>query len=1116
MVQDTFQSDLKQAYSRDNWQQWLQDIFGRQFNREAASLPIVVSQSAAKSIERFAYISLADGKNMAVLDIVTDEEIQIARNRVALREIALQLIDHDRYHGILALYHSEDDAQPAYRLSFICSEVSLESGELKIKTSAPKRFTYVLGANQNTRTAADRLRIVASKVGNISLDDVKTAFSVEALTKDFYKELFDWYQWAIDERTGVTFPNNTSIPEDDREQIDTKIIRLITRLLFVWFIKQKELVPDKIFDETQLKLILEEFDPMSEKSGNYYNAILQNLFFATLNRAITDEEGMQRGFAKASKKDIKTLYRYEELFSISENDVISLFAKVPFLNGGLFECLDKTKTIDGVAAYSYDGFSRNNTTFADGRFCHRAFVPNVLFFDPQKGLIPILKHYNFTVEENTPQDQQIALDPELLGKVFENLLGVYNPETKETARKQSGSFYTPREIVNYMVDESLKAYLRQKFKLPDPVETNPDAPESDQVTSPDALDRLFSDAEDQESQIDSTYAANIIEALNNVKILDPACGSGAFPMGVLNRIVNVLQKLDGGNDANRIFEQKLRIIENCIYGVDIQPIAIQISKLRFFISLICEQIPNNDPALNYGILPLPNLESKFVAANTLISLNESLKGELDLEDEVLKQMKQALWDIRNHKNLRASSWQEKIKNRKEDRVLSQNIENYLIENTLKPDCEKIEQNRSLIMQYEYQIENLPEIWVDSAKEDTQLSFLEESVTPTLFKKDVNKVKRDQLINCIKVAKAEIAREEKKGLLAGLEAEIKKMTDWDPYDQNVSSPFFDPEWMFGLKDGFDIVIGNPPYVQLQKNGGELSKLYGPRKEGKKTIPSLYQTFDSMGDLYSLFYERGYQLLKQQGRLCFITSNKWMRAGYGENTRNFFVENTNPELLIDFAGVKVFESATVDTNILMFAKDKNKQHTKACIVKKEDIKDLSVFIRQSSSVCKFGSDSWIVLSPIEQRIKAKIEAIGTPLKDWNIKIYRGILTGCNEAFIIDGKKKDELIAKDPKSAEIIRPLLRGRDIKRYGYEFADLFLLFIPWHFPLHENPAITGASLDAEKAFENQYPAIYNHLLKYKKELSARNKAETGIRYEWYALQRWGANYWDYIRKKLNL
>jgi hypothetical protein len=326
-----------------------------------------------------------------------------------------------------------------------------------------------------------------------------------------------------------------------------------------------------------------------------------------------------------------------------------------------------------------------------------------------------------------------------------------------------------------------------------------------------------------------------------------------------------------------------------------------------------------------------------------------------------------------------------------------------------------------------------------------------------------------------------------------------------------------EWMFGLKEGFDIVIGNPPYVQLQNNGGELAERYAySKKEQKiKKQESPYKTFTRTGDIYCLFYELGYKLLKPKGKLAFITSNKWMRAGYGEKIRKFFAEKTNPTLLIDFAGVKVFDEATVDVNILMLEKDKNRQQTQACIVKKEGIKDLSVFIRQSSSVCSFGTDSWVVLSPVEQRIKQKIEAVGTPLKDWDISINYGIKTGFNEAFIISGEKRKELIEQDPKSEEIIRPILRGRDIKRYGYEFADLWLLFIPWHFPLHTDSAIQGASEKAEQAFREQYPAIYNHLLKYKKELSNRNKAETGIRYEWYALQRWGSNYIeDFYKQKL--
>jgi hypothetical protein len=207
---------------------------------------------------------------------------------------------------------------------------------------------------------------------------------------------------------------------------------------------------------------------------------------------------------------------------------------------------------------------------------------------------------------------------------------------------------------------------------------------------------------------------------------------------------------------------------------------------------------------------------------------------------------------------------------------------------------------------------------------------------------------------------------------------------------------------------------------------------------------------------------------------------MRAGYGENARKFFAENTNPIQLIDFAGVKVFESATVDVNILMFSKDKNRQKTKACVVKKDNINDLGDYFRQNALERQFStSDSWTILSPIEQSIKAKIEAIGTPLKDWDINIYRGVLTGYNEAFIISGAKRAELIAQDPKSAEIIRPILRGRDIKRYGYDFADLWL--INTHNGIKER-GIKPINVD-------DYPAIKTHLDSYWDRI--KNRADQG-------------------------
>ena len=933
--------------------------------------------------------------------------------RVGLSKDAFNLLLHHSLcnRALIAFVPSEGEQ---WRLSLLemSADINDSTNRIKRSYSNPRRFSHLLGHGGTFATPLKYLvelgSIAPRREGNKQLtavEDLFSRFSVEALTKEFYNELFNWYQWAVDDEAGVYFPNKTEIADDDFEDKDKKIIRLLTRLMFVWFIKQKNLVPNDIFDVDSLNSILKDFDPLSQSSGNYYNAILQNLFFATLNRAIEDEDG-KRGFAKLQgQRDIKTLYRYSEMFCLSEEGVINLFASVPFLNGGLFECLDKTKKIDGVEkAFNYDGFSRNDNKFANGRYRQRAFIPNVLFFDEEKGLINILKKYNFTIEENTPNEQTVALDPELLGKVFENLLGAYNPETRETARNQSGSFYTPREIVNYMVDESLKAYLEKGNGFP--------AELIQEVMSDNFVYRENKQIEYQ----------NLAIHLKSVKILDPACGSGAFPMGLLNRIIDLLQKVEPTQDT---YSLKLQIIENCIYGSDIQNIATQISKLRFFISLICD-CEKDATKPNFGIPTLPNLETKFVTANSLIGRKNKgveVQGNLFIDSQI-KDIKEQLFDVR-HKHFSAKTANEKKKLRVKDETL----------------------------------------------------------------------------------RAELAELLSQGFTSGLGAD--ELAKWNPYDQNQKADFFDPEWMFNVTDGFDIVIGNPPYIQLQNNEGELAKIYEPCG---------YDTFARTGDIYCLFYEHGYQLLKRGGHLCYITSNKWMRAGYGEKTRNFLATKTNPKLLIDFAGVKIFESATVDTNILLFEKAANSHHTICAITKSNDknnINELSDFVKQNHSVNYFNtSDSWVILSPIEQSIKQKIESVGTPLKDWDIQINYGIKTGFNEAFIISTEKREEILAscktddEKKRTAEIIRPILRGRDIKRYGYEWAGLYLIYIPWHFPYQFDPTIQGASIEAEEAFREQYPSVYSHMLQYKIPLAKRNKAETGIRYEWYAMQRWGAKYWD--------
>ena len=990
---------IESRYNREAWQGLLHDIFHNNVKFWSNPIPVQVSSRLAKTALRLGNITLSDGETIAVYEVELNDKVDISRNKRGIRDMLTSDWRGMGYIGAFVFSYRKNES--SLRFSYVSETWDFDKdGNYQKRSTDTMRYTYLLGEGRGCRTAVDRF--TALKESKQTLGDITAAFSVEALTKLFYKDLFDWYLWAISPEGNISFPNNTVIEDDDREDLEKKIIRMITRIIFVWFIKQKDLVPSRLFDESFIDTILKDFDSQSATSGNYYNAILQNLFFATLNRAIEDENGEKRGFAeRVGYTDVKTLYRYDELFSIPKEEIVKLFSEVPFLNGGLFECLDKTKTLDGVSkAYYYDGFSRNASKFPDGRYRYRAVVPNILFFEPEKGLFSILNRYNFTIEENTPEEQQVALDPELLGKVFENLLGAYNPETKETARNQSGSFYTPREIVGYMVDESLIAYLGDtQFHR-----------------------SLFAHDFKFEPERVSEYN-EVARKLKSVKVIDPACGSGAFPMGILNRMIDILQKIEPDENT---YAQKLTIIENCLYGSDIQSIAVQITKLRFFISLICDC--EKDPSKpNFGIPTLPNLETKFVAANSLIGMK--MPTELSLFSSDIENTKTALKEVR-HKHFLAKTAKAKSELRAQDQKLRDTL-------------------AKLLTEHESFAEN-PE-------------------------------------------------------------DAKLLAAWNPYDQNAVSKFFDPGWMFSLNDSpFDIVIGNPPYIQLQNNGGELATLYADCG---------YKTYARTGDIYCLFYERGWQLLKDGGHLCYITSNKWMRAGYGEKTRDFLSHNTDPQLLIDFAGVKIFESATVDTNILLFSKSKN-QHKTLCTVtnkqNKDSVKNLSVFVQQEGTVCDFsGKESWVILTPIEQSIKRKIEAVGTPLKDWDIQINYGIKTGYNEAFIVNTAKRDEILAncktedERQRTAELIRPILRGRDIKRYSYDWAELWLIatFPSRHYDIEQYPAVKEylLSFGMERLEQTGKTYIING-----KTVKARKKTNN----KWFETQD-SISYWeDFFKPKV--
>ncbi len=839
------------------------------------------------------------------------------------------------------------------------------------------------------------------------------------LNKRFYRDLSNWYFWALQEvhfpTTNCAANKNSQMKEEEKvkEHNAKNLIRLLTRLLFVWFVKEKNLVPDELFDESYIKdSLLNGFEPRKKKDFNhktqgskYYRAILQNLFFATLNQTVGNREFRKEG----QQMNITNLMRYESYFKDPKTFIKLVEDIVPFMNGGLFECLDspdpvlKGKKGGDVIIYE-DCFSDRK----DNTLC----VPDYIFFGTgehadlseelgnkkQKdvtvsGLINILKSYKFTVTENTPIEEDVALDPELLGRVFENLLASYNPETKTTARKQTGSFYTPREIVNYMVDESLKAYLKQKLEKSSPPFQG-GVPQSGGVVKINNLPHLktfrkelrnnltpaeaklwtylqnsqiggrkfrrqhsvanyildfycpseklaieldgevhnnvvqaeydrerdiflqatgikvlrfenkvvfenvewlldtvkkefarettttpsdfvchpsFSGGELLEERLSDliSYSENqnpfseeetkvLINAIDNCKILDPACGSGAFPMGILHKLVHILHKLDPNNklwkerqiekaqaiedfeirdklieDIETAFEsnelnygRKLYLIENCIYGVDIQPIATQISKLRFFISLIVDQkssksappfqgrVPQSGGVVkdNFGIRPLPNLETKFVAANTLIGIEKPKQQPSLFDNPKVQELETKLKDVRH-------------------RLFSAKI---------------------------------PKTKRDLREKDMQI------------REEMGKILQD----------------------AGWSNEsARQLAAWDPYNQNVSSGWFDPEWMFGIEDGFDVVIGNPPY------GADLSN--------KEINYFKSNYFLKTSETAILFVEKGYNLLNSNGIESYIIPKAFTFASNYSGTRGFIESELS--IIVDCG--KAFEQVKLEASVMM---------------------------------------------------------------------------------------------------------------------------------------------------------------------------------------------------------
>lgn len=834
----------------------------------------------------------------------------IARKRVGLRNLVKSFVN-----PLLGDFNAAlvvFDSGTLWRLSLIC--------DMKGESTAPKRFTYVFGESDNYyNTPVGRFKALQDK--GISYANLRDAFSVEQVNKTFfaeYKAQYEKFCQYLCENLEMQ-QSFQQFSENSGKAIRDYVKKMLGRIVFLYFVQRKGWLNGDLLYMS--RLFSQSADDVK---ADFLDRVLEPMFFGLLN---TPQEERHAN-AQACGWDLSLIPGWEN---------------IPYLNGGLFEqdSIDKCKSV-----FPCDYF---------------------------KGLFDFFDSYNFTVDENDPNDAEVGIDPEMLGVIFENLL---------EDNKDKGAFYTPKEIVRYMCQESLIAYLN----------TNTDI-------SQEQLRQFVISPEDNAEDFSADYKDKLLSALQAVKICDPAIGSGAFPMGLLNELLHCREALGESADHAQI---KKSIIQNNIYGVDIEKGAVDIARLRFWLSLVVdEDVPQ----------PLPNLDYKIMQGNSLL---ESFMG-YDLS-RILPV----------NKNGKTSKFATKIAsdNDRQGRIVFDDEQDSIAE-----------------------IQRLIRLYF-SPQNHKQKEIL---------KRNIDTKVKEYIMIC-----------------GGNTPSIVEAVE--EIDDN-NKPFF--LWHLFFADvfqegGFDIVIGNPPYIQLQGNGGALADLYAPCD---------YKTFTRTGDIYSLFYERGWQMLKPNGNLCYITSNKWMRAGYGESTRDFFAKYTNPEILIDFSGVETFGTATVVTNILLFTRSSNKGNT-ICVATTNQHKDcltyLHEYVRDNKYIQNLSTaDGWIMLTPSELELKRKIIKVGKPLKDWNIKICRGVLTGYNEAFIISTEKRNEILSncqsKDErtKTEELIHPILRGRDIKRFGYDWANLWLINT-------HNGTMNRPCIDI-----NEYPAIKNHLDKHWVKISKR-------------------------------
>jgi len=1008
---------LTQSYSQNNWKKILQFVFP---NVTILATPKVfpISNDKIKSFKQLGNVRLNDGKNLALFELLLSDTVNIQRNRVELNNEISKYIDQQQIHGVLSIFEQGNED---YRFTFSARRTEFDEQESDFvqKKTDTKRYTYVLGKNESCKTPADRFYKLSEKRDSIDMIAIQNAFSVEQLSKEFfdkYKKQFDkfWkYIASIDEYKKLFLSNEL---EKKELKIRDFTKKLLGRIVFIHFLQKKGWVGCKAglrWENGNKQFMQTLFENFSYKS-NFHSKCLTELFYNTLNKK-----------------------RVDDIFQCAGLNGNVNYSKVPYLNGGLFDSdEDISCKIDFPESYFQELFD---------------------FFG----------QYNFTIDENDPNDHEVGIDPEMLGHIFENLL---------EDNKDKGAFYTPKVIVQYMCQESIIEYLNTKINEIE----NPDVKSAIENLIRNKLTEMCSDLD---------LVQPISKALYDVKICDPAIGSGAFPMGILNVIYSAIEELyhilpDSVAEIWNISDTewqphlvKKNIIQHSIYGVDLESGAVDIARLRFWLALVVDEI---DP------LPLPNLDYKIMQGNSLLESFEGIDlsqiGNASAYEEVYETDQIDLFSGEAKKSVSISLNFDDIKS------LMENYFNANDPETKKDIHKKIDDQvlnhiKFTLLQHKQNLLARRKPLERKLKLDQEAAStwqLKEKIrTSSKAAKELSKVNVDiESFNNIEIKLAQLSNSNERPFFL-----------WHLFFKDV----FD-------KGGFDIVIGNPPYVQLQKMGKETD-----------ILESLdFKTFARTGDLYCLFYEYAFNILKTQGCLSYITSNTWMRTKFGEAIRNYFITNCNPIALLNFEDTQIFPSATVEVNILIAKKEKWGGVLNAVAIK-SDFKlttPFNLYFDQNKIILnELSHESWVILSLNDFEIKKQIFNNGIILKKWDIEFYRGFLTGYNDAFFIDETIKNQIIKDDPKSINYIKPLLRGREIKKYNYTYNNKYVIFTRRDFPIDD------------------YPSIKIHLEKYRLKLEPKPsnwddkkdgewKGTKPGTYEWYDFQDNIAYYEIFEKEKL--